>query len=149
MGDMPCKNKYTVILLDTKAAAELLSVKEATLTDWRIQGIGPKWVKIGRLAKYDQLDVLEWIESRKTSSTARFGKLGAAMETLPDISMTQKIAILEENTARLAERVKKLAEVDRCTFDITYLEELQHELQTLRMEVAAVRSAYASAGGRS
>lgn len=35
-----------------------------TLADWRTKGIGPDYVKVGRLIRYRQADLDVWIETR-------------------------------------------------------------------------------------
>lgn len=35
-----------------------------TLADWRTKGIGPDYVKVGRLIRYRQADLDAWVESR-------------------------------------------------------------------------------------
>lgn len=35
-----------------------------TLADWRTKGIGPDYVKVGRLIRYRQADLDAWIETR-------------------------------------------------------------------------------------
>ncbi len=46
-----------------------------TLANWRTQGKGPKFRKIGGKVRYHIDDVVEWEESRRVSSTAEFDKL--------------------------------------------------------------------------
>ena len=54
---------------DTKQAAEYLGLKNTTLEAWRHRGCGPKFVKVGRLVKYRQHDLDQWIESRVRENT--------------------------------------------------------------------------------
>jgi len=41
-----------------------------TLRSWRVQGRGPRYVKIGNRILYDTKDLDEFMESRKFSNTA-------------------------------------------------------------------------------
>lgn len=44
-------------LLDTHQAAEILGVSPGTLENWRAQGQGPKFRKVGRLVRYRRGDL--------------------------------------------------------------------------------------------
>lgn len=61
-------------LLDTKQAAPLIGVSPGTLQNWRVQGIGPKFIKtaIGRRGKvvYDEADIEAWKAANRYSSTS-------------------------------------------------------------------------------
>ena len=54
----------------------MLMVAVATLAQWRVVGEGPAFCRAGRLVRYDLQDILNWIQERKTTSTARFGRRG-------------------------------------------------------------------------
>jgi hypothetical protein len=58
-------------LLDEDVAAELLGTKPKTLANWRCQGGGPAFLKIGRLVKYDPDDLFAWREARRVASTSQ------------------------------------------------------------------------------
>jgi len=59
-------------LLNTHEAAEFLGgFKPKTLECWRTRGEGPPYRKIGRLVKYDESDLLSFIESGKRHSTSQ------------------------------------------------------------------------------
>lgn len=49
-------------LLDQKGAAAFLGCKEQTLADWRCKGIGPGFVKVGRLVRYSLDDLRTWVK---------------------------------------------------------------------------------------
>ena len=49
-------------LLDQKEVAEMLGVSTKTLECWRWKKKGPRFIKIGRLARYMDCDVLAYIE---------------------------------------------------------------------------------------
>jgi hypothetical protein len=55
--------------LDEKAAAERLNIRPKTLANWRSGGGGPTYFKIGSRVLYDELDLAEWLESRRRKST--------------------------------------------------------------------------------
>lgn len=59
-------------LITTEAAAEILGgLKPNTLEGWRIRGVGPRFVKIGRLVRYRADDLDAWIESQSRVSTSQ------------------------------------------------------------------------------
>lgn len=43
--------------LDTRQAAELTGISTVTLERWRVDGVGPPYVKLGRLVKYRRVDL--------------------------------------------------------------------------------------------
>jgi hypothetical protein len=54
-------------LTDARGAAERLFVSERTLSNWRYQGRGPAYLKVGGKIVY-RIAVLEaWLEARTTS----------------------------------------------------------------------------------
>ncbi len=53
-------------LLDCNPAADYLGLSPITLADWRVQGRGPKYVKLGRRVKYDIADLDAYIAKNKT-----------------------------------------------------------------------------------
>ncbi|GFO62002.1 hypothetical protein GMST_43270 [Geomonas silvestris] len=54
-------------LLDTLEAAKLLATAEQTLRIWRVQGKGPKFVKLGRAVRYRESDIAAFIKSLETT----------------------------------------------------------------------------------
>ena len=56
----------TVRLLNPGAAAIYLDASPITLAMWRGQSRGPKYVKLGRLVKYDVADLDTYIANNKT-----------------------------------------------------------------------------------
>ena len=56
-------------LLTPKQLAGLLAVNENTLAKWRLQGVGPKFVKIQRHVRYAANDVDSWTHERTFAST--------------------------------------------------------------------------------
>jgi predicted DNA-binding transcriptional regulator AlpA len=57
-------------LFPTSVAAEKLNTSERTLERLRVTGMGPRFVKLGRLVRYTDLDLAAWIASRTVSSTS-------------------------------------------------------------------------------
>lgn len=57
-------------LLTQGEAAKLLRLSERTLERLRVAGGGPHFVKTGRLVRYRECDLEEWIVARVVSSTS-------------------------------------------------------------------------------
>ena len=57
-------------LLDTNQLAEQLLNKSNTIEGWRIKGVGPRYIKIGRLVRYRPEDVELWLEAQTRNSTS-------------------------------------------------------------------------------
>lgn len=51
-------------LLNEDQAAELITMRPQTLAVWRMKGIGPKFMRVGRLVRYRKSDLLAWLDSR-------------------------------------------------------------------------------------
>ena len=58
-------------LLTTEQAAWLLRISQ-TLARMRVEGRGPKFVKLGRCVRYRQDDLLTWITTNTHQSTSEF-----------------------------------------------------------------------------
>lgn len=58
------------ILIDCKAAAKRLCVAEGTLSNWRIQGKGPRFVRIGGKICYRDEDIEAFIAQGVRQSTS-------------------------------------------------------------------------------
>lgn len=48
-------------LLSTKELSEYLNISEKTLIQYRLKGIGPRYVKIGHLVRYRKVDADHWV----------------------------------------------------------------------------------------
>lgn len=46
-------------------------IKENTAEGWRVQGTGPRYIKIGRLVRYRIEDLDAWLEAQTRSSTSQ------------------------------------------------------------------------------
>lgn len=55
---------------DEAAYCDWINIKSSTARKQRVTGTGPKFLKIGRSVRYRKGDVLDWLESRKVSSTS-------------------------------------------------------------------------------
>jgi excisionase family DNA binding protein len=59
----------TTKLYETTEAAEFLGLKPTTLESWRVKGGKLPFLKIGRLVKYAESDLIAFIEQSKRTST--------------------------------------------------------------------------------
>lgn len=62
-------------LLNNDETADLLSISRRTLPVWRVQGKGPKFIKIGKLVRYEHTEVAAWKEANTHSSTSHNGAM--------------------------------------------------------------------------
>lgn len=58
-------------LLTNNETATLLGLKNNSLEIWRLQGKGPKFIKIGRLVRYAEAEIYAWIEAQTRTSTSQ------------------------------------------------------------------------------
>ncbi len=62
-------------LLNEDAAAEFLGVTARTLQAWRSEKrYSLRYVKVGRLVRYEQTDLMAFLESRKVTNTPVQGR---------------------------------------------------------------------------
>jgi hypothetical protein len=57
-------------LLDTAAAAKRLKVSQSFLAKARMQGVGPRYRKLGRAVRYVHADLDHWLQGCGRTSTA-------------------------------------------------------------------------------
>jgi excisionase family DNA binding protein len=57
-------------LLTVEQAAKYLGFKPATLNQYRWNGQGPSFFKVGRFVRYDRDDLDTWARSRRYTSTS-------------------------------------------------------------------------------
>lgn len=57
-------------LIDEGVVARKIGCEVKTLQAWRCRGVGPEFVKIGRLVRYDPRKVDAWVKSRSVRSTS-------------------------------------------------------------------------------
>ena len=59
------------LFLTAGEAAALLRVSPITLSRWRIQGCGPRWIKMGpKRVAYAVDDLIAWTNTQKRTSTS-------------------------------------------------------------------------------
>jgi predicted DNA-binding transcriptional regulator AlpA len=66
-------------LLTQRQAAELLCLSERTLERFRVSGIGPKFVRLGKSVRYRAGDVEAWLASRVVGSTSEENRVAGAV----------------------------------------------------------------------
>lgn len=59
--------------IDREEAAERLGVQGSTLDNWRWNGSGPRYIKVGGLVRYRLHDLAEWLDTRTRTSTSATG----------------------------------------------------------------------------
>jgi predicted DNA-binding transcriptional regulator AlpA len=60
--------------MDTREAARHLGICYGTLLNWRVQGSGPSFLRIGRAVRYSEADLEEWTRTRRFASTSAADK---------------------------------------------------------------------------
>ena len=66
--------KYQSPHFDTNGAAAYLVISPSTLTNMRVTGAGPMFIKLGRRVVYARSDLDAWVFSRKRTSTSDTGR---------------------------------------------------------------------------
>lgn len=66
---MSNQNEPKQFLLQS-AAAELICHSERTLEKWRVVGIGPPFLKLGRRVVYERAVLIAWAQSKVRTSTS-------------------------------------------------------------------------------
>lgn len=66
----PTSTELLDSLISPETLAERLGVKVTTLAEWRVNGKGPSYLRIGRSARYVPDYVDEWLLAQRCSSTA-------------------------------------------------------------------------------
>ena len=61
-------------LIDQKQAAQILGLSVRTLERHRIAGTGPRFARLGRLIRYRQNDLIEWVDSKLRNSTSELSR---------------------------------------------------------------------------
>ena len=59
-------------LLTTAEAAELVGIAAITLTVWRQRGTGPEFLKLGRVVRYKEAKILEWMDAQARTNTSQY-----------------------------------------------------------------------------
>lgn len=55
--------------ITARELAAMLGVSEGTLANWRTDGGGPQFVRVGRAIRYRAADVEQWIADRTSENT--------------------------------------------------------------------------------
>lgn len=58
-------------MLTTDEASQQLKMSPQTLADWRWKSKGPKFVKVGRLVRYRQSDLDQWLQRQVTGGDSK------------------------------------------------------------------------------
>lgn len=58
-------------LLTQRETAKLLNdISVRSLERWRVAGVGPRYIKVGRQVRYDEQDIQAWLDERRRVSTS-------------------------------------------------------------------------------
>jgi predicted DNA-binding transcriptional regulator AlpA len=57
-------------LMNERQAGDWLGVSVRTLQRWRLEGVGPRFRKLGRLVRYHQSDLEEFVTNSTRTSTS-------------------------------------------------------------------------------
>ena len=64
------KEPWELVLLLPEEAAKILKTSVDTLADWRCRRLGgPQWITVGRLIRYRECDLRDWLNSRVQKNT--------------------------------------------------------------------------------
>ena len=58
----------TDLLLTPRELARLAKVAEGTISNWRSQGVGPPFTKLGGAVRYQRGDVVEWLGRQRVQT---------------------------------------------------------------------------------
>lgn len=61
----------SLALLDTAQVARLFGIEPISLRTWRLKGVGPRFLKLGRSVRYRRSDLEAYLEERTVSSTSQ------------------------------------------------------------------------------
>ena len=64
------EGRAIVSRLTVKQAATYLGLARGTLDNWRTEGRGPRFIKLGSKVVYDTVDLDRWIDHNKRNSTS-------------------------------------------------------------------------------
>ena len=72
---MESKFEFDGPVLSEKGAGVYLGgerdpVSTRSLQRWRLEGVGPKFLKLGRLVRYRKSDLDKWVEAQLSTSTS-------------------------------------------------------------------------------
>lgn len=75
MGLAEMTSKDRVELLTSREAALRMGIRPNTLEIWRVKGIGPIYLKVGRAVRYVESDVVDWLQAQARSSTSEYASV--------------------------------------------------------------------------
>jgi excisionase family DNA binding protein len=64
---MPLRNTpgpATALYLTEKQTGKRIAVSRSALRKWRREGVGPPYVKLGRMVRYPRAELDKWLKSR-------------------------------------------------------------------------------------
>jgi excisionase family DNA binding protein len=61
-------------LLTEKQAAQFLAVSVRAVQAWRHRGVGPRWVRCGRLVRYRLADIQAWLATNTHQGTTEYSQ---------------------------------------------------------------------------
>ena len=96
-------------LLNTVAAARQLGVSPSFLAKARMQGVGPRYRKLGRAVRYAHSDLDHWLQACGRTSTAE--QPGDVLQTIQAPVTTKRrryIRHIQRNVDRPARRNKRI-----------------------------------------
>jgi predicted DNA-binding transcriptional regulator AlpA len=67
-------------LFDQKQAAHFLGLSVRTLERHRVAGTGPRYARLGRLIRYRENDLKEWVDRNTRGSTSEMTR--SSMQTI-------------------------------------------------------------------
>lgn len=59
--------------INPQEAARRLGVEPSTLANWRWNGRGPRYIRVGGRIRYRLMDLAHWLDSQARSSTSSRG----------------------------------------------------------------------------
>jgi excisionase family DNA binding protein len=71
----PCDEDDDMALRSTPEAAKRLNLADSTLEKMRVSGRGPKFIRLGRVVRYDDEDLDAFIQAGRRASTSDSGPL--------------------------------------------------------------------------
>lgn len=61
----------TTLLTPAQAGDDLGGISAETLKGWRRRGVGPRYIKVGRLVRYAPADLAAWKQSQSVDPARR------------------------------------------------------------------------------
>jgi predicted DNA-binding transcriptional regulator AlpA len=74
-------------LLSQKQAARIVGLSVRTLERHRLAGTGPRYARLGRLIRYQESDLAEWVRNSLRTSTSQPGAPAAGRANTSDANL--------------------------------------------------------------